>query len=52
MPRYDFTKRALENLRDIARYTKDTWGQRQARLSSSSVSGSSHCRPAWVASER
>ena len=32
MPRYDFTKRALADLRDIARYTRETWGQRQARL--------------------
>ena len=32
MPRYDFTKRALDDLRKIARYTRETWGQRQARL--------------------
>ena len=32
MSRYDFTKRALADLRDIARYTRETWGQRQARL--------------------
>ena len=32
MPRYDFAKRALADLRDIARYTRKTWGQRQARL--------------------
>ena len=32
MPRYDFTKRALDDLREIARYTRETWGQRQARL--------------------
>ena len=32
MPRYDFTQRALADLRDIARYTRETWGQRQARL--------------------
>ena len=32
MPRYDFTKQALADLRDIARYTRETWGQRQARL--------------------
>ena len=32
MPRYDFTKRALEDLRDIARYTRETWGRKQARL--------------------
>ena len=32
MPRYDFTQRALADLRDIARYTRETWRQRQARL--------------------
>ena len=32
MPRYDFTKRALADLRVIARYTRETWGRRQARL--------------------
>ena len=32
MPRYDFTQRALADLRDIARYTRETWGQRQVRL--------------------
>ena len=32
MPRYDFTKRALADLLDIARYTRETWGQRQARI--------------------
>ena len=32
MPRYDFTNRALDDLRKIARYTRETWGQRQARL--------------------
>ncbi len=32
MPRYDFTRRALADLRDIARYTRRTWGQKQARL--------------------
>ena len=32
MPRYDFTKRALADLRDIARYTREAWGRRQARL--------------------
>ena len=32
MPRYDFTKRALADLRDIARYTSEAWGRRQARL--------------------
>ena len=32
IPRYDFTQRALADLRDIARYTKETWGEKQARL--------------------
>ena len=32
MPRYDFTQRALADLRDIARYTRKTWGPKQARL--------------------
>ena len=32
MPRYDVAKRALDDLREIARYTRETWGQRQARL--------------------
>ena len=32
MLRYDVTKRALEDLRDIARYTRETWGRKQARL--------------------
>ena len=32
MPRYDVTRRALTDLRDIARYTRETWGQKQARL--------------------
>ena len=32
MPRYDVTQRALTDLRDIARYTRETWGQKQARL--------------------
>ena len=32
MPRYDFTQRALADLRDIARHTRETWGQKQARL--------------------
>ena len=32
MPRYDFTLRALADLRDIARYTRETWGPKQARL--------------------
>ena len=32
MPRYDFTQRALADLRDIARYTGKTWGLKQARV--------------------
>ena len=32
MPRYDFTKRALADLREIARYTRETWGLGRARL--------------------
>ena len=32
MPRYDFTQRTLADLRDIARYTREMWGRRQARL--------------------
>ena len=32
MPRYDVTQRALTDLRDIARYTREAWGQKQARL--------------------
>ena len=32
MPRYDFTQRALADLRNIARYTRETWGPKQARL--------------------
>ena len=32
MPGYRLTRRALADLRDIARYTKETWGRRQARL--------------------
>ena len=32
MPRYDFTRRALADLTAIARYTRTTWGPRQARL--------------------
>ncbi len=32
MPRYDFTRRALADLREIARYTKESWGPKQARL--------------------
>ncbi len=32
IPRYDFTLRALADLRDIARYTERTWGHKQAQL--------------------
>jgi len=32
MPRYDVTRQALADLREIARYTRATWGRRQARL--------------------
>jgi len=32
IPRCDFTQRALADLRDIARYTRETWGLKQARL--------------------
>jgi len=32
MPRYDFTQRALADLREIARYTRRTWGVKHARL--------------------
>ena len=32
MPRYDFTQRALADLRNIARHTRETWGPEQARL--------------------
>jgi len=32
MPDYRLTRRALADLRDIARYTGETWGRRQARL--------------------
>jgi toxin ParE1/3/4 len=31
MARYDFTAQAIEDLREIARYTKKTWGLEQAR---------------------
>ena len=32
MPRYDFTRRALADLRNIVRYTRESWGQKQARI--------------------
>ena len=32
MPGYRLTRRALADLRDIVRYTGETWGRRQARL--------------------
>ena len=31
MPRHDFTQRALADLREIARCTRETWGRTQAR---------------------
>ena len=32
MVRYDFTRRALGDLQSIARYTRNSWGQTQAKL--------------------
>ena len=32
MPRYVISQRALADLHDIVRYTRETWGRRQARL--------------------
>ena len=32
MPRYDFTWRALADLRNIVRYTRESWGRKQARI--------------------
>ena len=32
MPRYDFTRRALADLRNIVRYTRESWGRKQARM--------------------
>ena len=32
MRRYEFTQRALADLREIARYTLETWGRQRARL--------------------
>ena len=32
IPRYDFTLRALADLRDIACHTQRTWGHKQAQL--------------------
>ncbi len=32
MPRYDFTRRALADLRNIVRYTRESWGRKQARI--------------------
>ena len=32
MPRYEVTRQALADLRDIVRYTRATWGPKQARL--------------------
>jgi len=31
MARYDFTARAVEDLKEIGRYTRKTWGLEQAR---------------------
>ena len=33
MPRYDVSRRALADLREIVNYTRETWGLKQARLS-------------------
>ena len=32
MPRYGVTRRALADLLDIARYTRESWGRTQAQL--------------------
>ena len=32
MPRYEVTRLALADLREIVRYTRATWGTKQARL--------------------
>ena len=32
MPRYDFTRRALADLRNIVRYIRESWGRKQARI--------------------
>ncbi len=32
MPRYEVTRQALADLREIVRYTRATWGPKQARL--------------------
>ena len=32
MPRYDFSRRALADLRNIVRYTRESWGRKQARM--------------------
>lgn len=32
MPRYDFTRQALADLRNIVRYTRESWGRKQARI--------------------
>ena len=54
MPRYDFARRALADLRDIARYTRETWGRKQARLYREELESikSSLCHPPRVACER
>ena len=32
MPRYDFSRRALADLRNIVRHTRESWGRKQARM--------------------
>ena len=32
MPRYDFTRRALADQRNIVRYTRESWSRKQARI--------------------
>ena len=42
MPRCDFTQRALADLRKIARYARETWGLKQARLHCEELELGSH----------
>ena len=55
MPRCDVTQRALADLRDIARYTRETWGLKQARLYRGElelgIPEARPRRPAWVGCE-
>ena len=54
MPRYEFTQRALADLREIARYTRETWGRQQARLCREEIELGIRklaLSPAWVACE-